>query len=342
MRGWSPWPWLAVVVVMGWAGRAEAAPDASQRTSSLAWVRSGGAEGCIGGKELAEAVEKILGRRVFVSASAADVAVEGHVDWAADGWKATLRISGERGAVLGDRELASQAPDCRAMDASLAFVIAVMIDPDAASHPPPPLGPPPGPLSPPPSPPLLPPPPPVAPAPARWQIAPRLGVSAAFGELPAPAWGASLGLRLGPPALGVELLGAFFLPQDPVVPGTSGTTAHFTWAYAGAALCPTLARLGAVSLAGCAGAAAGVLTVTPQAGLLNEQGSEDFVVLATVRARLDWHLGPVLFAAVDGGADVPFDRPRWVATSADGAALPVFRLSAVAGEAGLAFGLVLE
>ena len=132
----------------------------------------------------------------------------------------------------------------------------------------------------------------------------------------------------------MELLGTFFLPQDPAIPGTSGTTAHFTWADAGAALCPRLARLGAVSLAGCAGAAAGVLTVTPKAGLASEQGSEDFVVLATVRARLDWHLGPVLFVSADGGADVPFDRPRWIVTSADGASVPVFRLSAVGGQAG--------
>jgi hypothetical protein len=337
MLGWLPWPWLAVVVVMmGWAGRAQASANPAARTSSLAWVRSDGADACIGGKELAEAVEKILGRRVFVSASAADVAVEGHVDRAADGWKATLRISGDHGAVLGDRELESQGPDCRAMDASLAFVIAVMIDPDAATRPAAPLGPPPQP----PPPPV--PPTPVPQAPSRWQIAPRLGVIAAFGELPAAAWGASAGLRLGPPALGVELLGAFFLPQDPMVSGPSGTTAHFTWAYAGAAVCPTLARLSAVSLAGCAGAAAGVLTVTPKAGLADEQGSEDFVVMATVRARLDWRMGPVLFVAADGGVDVPFDRPRWIATSADGTAIPVFRLSAVAGEAGLAFGLVLE
>jgi hypothetical protein len=167
-------------------------------------------------------------------------------------------------------------------------------------------------------------------------------VSAAFGELPAAAWGVSAGLRLGPPALGVELLGAFFLPQDPTVPGTSGATAHFTWAYGGAAVCPTLTRLSTVSLAGCGGAAAGVLTVTPKAGLVDEQGSEDFVVLATLRARLDWRIGPVLFVSADGGADVPFERPRWIATSADGTAVPVFRLSAVAGEAGLAFGLVLQ
>src|SRR5205085_2531060 len=111
----------------------------AERTSSLAWVRAEGADGCIGGRDLADAVERILGRRVFVSASAAEVAVEGHVDRAASGWKATLRISGDHGAVLGSRELESHTPDCREMDRALAFVIAVMIDPDAADRPPSPI-----------------------------------------------------------------------------------------------------------------------------------------------------------------------------------------------------------
>src|ERR1700734_3864403 len=118
----SPLPWLAAAALLGVPVRAQAAPAPAPRTSSLAWVRSEGADACIGNKELAEAVERILGRRVFVSASAADVVVEGRIDRAAGGWKATARISDEHGTLLGSRELASAAEDCRAMDGSIAFV----------------------------------------------------------------------------------------------------------------------------------------------------------------------------------------------------------------------------
>jgi hypothetical protein len=329
-------PWLAAAAFLGFAARADAAPAAA-RTSSLAWVRSDGADACIGGKDLAEAVERILGRRVFVSASAADVAVEGHVDRVGPGWKATLRISDEHGALLGSRELESAALDCREMDGPLAFVIAVMIDPDAASRPQAPLE-----ASRPAAPPPPPPPPPVArPASSSWTIAPRLGVSAAFGEVPSVAWGASLALRLGPPSVGVELLGSYFLPTSDAIAGAPGASVQFTWAYAGAAVCPTVARLAPVSLVGCAGALGSVRTATPK-GLGGEQESTSFTVLAALRARVEWRLGSVLFAAAEGGADVPFERPEWTVTSAAGATVPVFRPSAVAGEAGVAVGVTID
>jgi hypothetical protein len=342
--------WLVAVALLGAPAGAQAAPEPAARTSSLAWVRSDGADGCIGNKELAESVERILGRRVFVSASAGDVAVEGHVDRVAGGWKATLRISDEHGTLLGSRELASEASDCRAMDASIAFVIAVMIDPDAAERPRPPVAPP----SPAPAPmPATPPAPPAAPsttpnpapapagAPSRWTIAPEIGPTVAFGELPSAAWGATLAVRFGPPAFGVELLGSTFAPQTVAVPGVPGASGHFTWAYAGAALCPALARSRAVSLVACAGAAGGVLTATPR-GLANEEGSTNFDALAILRARVEWRVTSAFFVVGRGGADVPFERPAWTATSSAGASITVFRPSAVAGEAGLAAGITFD
>jgi hypothetical protein len=309
-----------------------AGAPAAARTSSLAWVRADGADTCIGGKELAEAVEQILGRRVFVSASAADVAVEGHVDKVASGWKATLRISDEHGALLGSRELESQPADCRAMDPSLAFVIAVMIDPDAAARPPAPLAPP-APATPPVAPP--------APTPRNdWTIAPRVGVSAALGELPSAALGASLGLRFGPPAVGVDLFGAYFLPQTEGVAGAGAASAQFTFAYAGAAICPTLLRRSTLALVGCAGGAAGFLAATPN-GLAGEQGSTNFGAMATLRARAEWRFASVLFAVGELGADVPFERPTWNVTYG-GAASAFFRPAAVAGEAGVSLGLTID
>jgi hypothetical protein len=102
-----------------------------------------------------------------------------------------------------------------------------------------------------------------------------------------------------------------------------------------------VARLRALSLVGCAGAAGGVLTATPR-GLANEQGSTNFDVLATLRARVVWRFTSSVFAVVQGGADVPFQRPEWTVTSAAGAVVPVFRPWAAAGEAGLAVGLTFD
>jgi hypothetical protein len=336
MRPRPPPQWLAAVALAGLvlASPARADPSHAAATSSLAWVRSEGAESCIAGKELADAVEHILGRRIFVSASAADVSIEGHIDKMQQGFKATLRISDDHGALLGVREVQSQGADCQAIEQPLAFVIAVLIDPDAAAHAAPPISPP-QPEAPAPAPPPAPPPSP------RWAIAPRLGLSMAFGELPSVAWGATAALRLGPDALGVELLGSFFLPQDAAVPGTSQASVHFTWAYAGAVLCPTLARVAPVSFVACAGALGGVLTATPR-GLANEQGSTNFVAVATLRAGVEWRITPALFAAASGSLDVPFQRPVWTDTTAGGSPSPLFQPSAVGAGAEIAIGLRFE
>jgi hypothetical protein len=330
----SPLPWLAAGALLGLPVRAQAAPAPAARTSSLAWVRSEGADACIGNKELAEAVERILGRRVFVSASAADVVVEGHVDRAAGGWKATVSISDEHGTLLGTRELETAAGDCRAMDGPVAFVIAVMIDPDAAARPPAPIELPP--VQPAPSPLRAPPP-----AASRWTIAPEVGLTATLGELPSVAWGTTLAVRLGPPAFGVQLLGSYFFPQTATIPSIPGASGHFTWAYAGAALCPTVAQLPSASLIACAGAAGGVLTATPR-GLANEQGATNFDALAVLRARVEWRFTSAVFAVAQGGTDVPFQRPAWTATSAAGDVVPVFCSSAVAGEANLTVGVTID
>ena len=57
-------------------------PAAAQtgRTSSLSWLRMPGADACIATQALARSVEERLGRHVFVSASAADVSVEGRIE----------------------------------------------------------------------------------------------------------------------------------------------------------------------------------------------------------------------------------------------------------------------
>ncbi|MEO8877528.1 MAG: hypothetical protein ABI461_18175, partial [Polyangiaceae bacterium] len=66
-----------------------------------------GAESCVPTQELAREVEIRLGRPVFVSASQADVSIEGHIDRRAsqNHWHATIILRDAKGATLGTREL---------------------------------------------------------------------------------------------------------------------------------------------------------------------------------------------------------------------------------------------
>ncbi len=319
----------------------------TRQTSSLAWVRSEGAETCIGGKELAEAVERVLGRRVFVSASAAGVEVEGRVDKAGAGegegrgWRATLRVSDDHGALLGSRELSSEAADCRAMDPSLAFVIAVMIDPDAADKPQAPLEPAASAAEPRPPQPEPPQEHPPAATRSRWGITPEVGIMIVSGELPSLAWGPTARVRVGPPALGIEIAGALFLPESESVAGAPSAVAQFTWAFAGAAVCPRVAEVSTVSFAGCAGASVGFLAASPGSGLRGAQASTDVAGLGDARARAEWRVTRALSLVADVGVVVPFDRPTWTAT-AGGVQQTVFRPSPVSFEGALAAGLTFE
>lgn len=111
-----------------------AQPARAQRTSSLSWVRLPGAEACIATQRLAQRVELRVGRPVFVSASQADLSLEGHVERApqGDAFVATLVVSDRSGRELGRRVLRAPGSDCAALEPALVLVIAIGIDPDAA------------------------------------------------------------------------------------------------------------------------------------------------------------------------------------------------------------------
>src|SRR5262245_9058418 len=86
----------AAVALLVWIALVAFAPAArAQRTSSLGWVRLAGAEQCIATQQLAQRVEQRVGRAVFVSASQADLAIEGRVERApdADAFVVTLVVS---------------------------------------------------------------------------------------------------------------------------------------------------------------------------------------------------------------------------------------------------------
>jgi hypothetical protein len=193
---------------------------ATERTSALSWVRLPGAEGCIGAPALAAAVEARLGRRVFVPPSDAEISVEGSIAYRADTKRATakFRVADRSGAVLGARDLDEKVSSCSDLDERLAFVLSVLVDPEAALGPPaaPSTAPPPA-EPPPPTPPIVEPapiaprPPPPPSEPWRWLIGADFGIGT--GLVPDPGWVWSGGGIVTPPHWpGFRLQGSSFLP----------------------------------------------------------------------------------------------------------------------------------
>jgi hypothetical protein len=328
------------------------ADEPAPRTSSLGWVRLAGAETCAGPRAVAEAVEKRLGRQVFVAPTRADVAVEGRIERAgpSGGWHATITLTDDRGAVLGTRELTSDAAECRALDARIALALALMIDPDAVSAPPAPV-----PLPPAPEPPAPPPPPepplpvavPVAPrcdpsppepaaSPRRWRGGVQLGFAGSVGLLPHPAPGATLRLHAVPPRGPAFEIGASVWPQEPLNTSWPGTSVDLV--YASLSVCPLAITVAGASFFACAGVQVGSLRA--QGGAFDPRYQHGQVVFDLTAAEVHVRralLGP-LFVAAGLGFLVPIVRDTILDVD------PLqnhhqWSLSPVAGTAELALGI---
>lgn len=181
-----------------------ATPPAPSVAVALNWVRMPGAESCISPQALARGVEQRVGHPVFVPVAQAEWSIEGRVERDRDAWLATLRASRGDG-VAGSRTVRRVAPDCAVLDAQVAVIIALLIDPEADpnEHVAPPAPPTPPPAPPPPPPPAPPPQPLPAPAPAAPAARPRhltleLGVGAAVEALPTLAPAAHLAAEWSP------------------------------------------------------------------------------------------------------------------------------------------------
>src|SRR5438093_3953281 len=93
----------------------------------LSW-RAPGA--CIGPAELSQAVEDRLGHSVFGS----------NPDFRIDGvakeydspprWRAKVTVVDSSGSISGSRDVTSDDANCRSLDARLALVVSLMVDPN--------------------------------------------------------------------------------------------------------------------------------------------------------------------------------------------------------------------
>jgi len=298
---------------------AEAAEE--PRTSSLSWFRMPGAESCIPTQTLGRAVEHRLGRSVFVSASQADVSVEGRIEKREGGgaatWHAVLTLRDAAGATLGTRELERPEASCDAMSEPLALIIAVMIDPDAASRPPAatlaPLPTPTPTPAPSPAPAEAPLPAPAPPIPTRikdvWHFEGTGSGTVSTGLAPELGIGATVEGVLYPPSAPVGFRGyaSLFLPTTA---SQRGASAVMDMVYVGSAVCPALrSKTGNLML--CVGGQLGVLR--SHAETQNRGIEEKSMPLfnAVTEARFSLPLAaPVEIAGSVGGV-LPIVRPTF-------------------------------
>jgi hypothetical protein len=119
---------IALFCLLGLVGSVHA--DGSQRPA-LHWSRGAGASSCIDPHTLALRITALTGP-VLVDAAEADVSIEGHVTRSARGvFEVRVTATGRDGVARGTRNL-EHKDDCRALDDAVAFVVAVMIEPDLA------------------------------------------------------------------------------------------------------------------------------------------------------------------------------------------------------------------
>jgi hypothetical protein len=340
---------VAAIFLLALGGGRAAAGDApSKKTASLGWSRLEGADGCIATRDLAQGVEKLLGRSALVSASQADLAIEGRIEKRAPGpgYHATLTVSSSKGDPLGSRELSTESSDCRALDAEVELAVALMIDPEAALAPPtaapsasasaPPVvsAPPTASVTAPPARtvyvPVPAPPPPPAPEPWRGDLA--AGVAVGFGHLPEVSPGVVIAGSLEPPWLfPLEGTLTFFPPVG--VDLVRGARVELM-AFEGAGFaCPIAYREDVWSIRVCGGLQGGFLAVSStgfdvvppdENGLRGTLG-------AGVRGRVDFRIVGPLGVAFAADFMVPFIRDQLVYRKPGGAEANVFQVAPVTG-----------
>lgn len=321
----------------------------SPRTSSLSWVRPAGAEGCISTTALARSVEERLRRPVFVSASEANVSVEGLVQPSSKplGWTATLTLRDASGAQLGTRELHRDGADCRVLDASLSLVIAVMIDPDAKPDDTPPT---PAPV--PPAPPptvrtviqkelvLVPVPAPEKPKPKPWRFDGGAAAALVVGPLPGPAFGVQAHGLLEPPGWPtLEGFGVLYPQSTASASGTTGRTSFLLGALGGG-ICPLRHHGDRLHAYACVQGQLGVISARGE-GFATSLATEHRVFVASsLAARATLRLiGPLALRAGIGLA-VPWLRHRFVYADVNGTEHELHRIAPVALQADLGVGVV--
>lgn len=109
---------------------AESTAAQSSVRPALHWSRATNASTCIDPRALALRVGALTGD-VLVEPASATLSIEGHIEAKSDGgFRAHVTSSNAQGVMRGERIIEQPGSDCRQLDSAIAFVIALLIDPD--------------------------------------------------------------------------------------------------------------------------------------------------------------------------------------------------------------------
>lgn len=337
-------PLLPLLPLVALLSAAPARAEGGKRTSSLAWVRLEGAESCIAAPALAQSVEARLGRKVFVSASDADITVEGTIGRAPKaGFRAQLRVTANDGTILGSRDVETRAATCDAIDEKLSLIISVLIDPDAslgAEAPPP---------APPPPPPALPTvverervvvvhDEPLAGPPPPWRFELTLAAMASVGMQPDIGIAFAPSIIIDPPRFWAIRAGGG-IATTTSTGATAGASADASLAHGSLALCPLATRGGRVEALACGGALVGALRARG-IGFDTTSTTSSLVAGPLVVARASLKIAGPLVASIALDLVVPIAHAE-IGYRTPSGEHALFRTAAVAAMAELGIGVQL-
>ena len=297
------------------------------RSSSLSWARLEGAEACMGSAALARAIEAALGRAVFVSASEAELAVEGRVERTATGFRAVFHVTDAEGHDLGERVLESEAQDCAELDRLAVTTLALTIDPliarreidreivveerivrEVEER--------------------------VVQGP-RWRVEIDGALAGVLGLLPAPTIGGLLTVTLEPPGFVPISLEGALIPFSRAEP--SAGHADFLHLHAGLSICPLAVEGERLALHACAGADAGAVLVI--GGTLSVPERERLIGQAHLVVRGYWRVAEPLVLRIGLHLLVPFRHDAFRYLDGMGALQAFYSPDPIAGLLDLGLGL---
>ncbi|HEY0251502.1 MAG TPA: hypothetical protein VGC41_08240 [Kofleriaceae bacterium] len=261
--------------------------------AALSWTRLPGAEKCIDAPELARSVEARIGE-VLVTPAHASLSIEGRIaQRSGGGWRAVVAVAHPGQPATNQRAIETSRSDCRVLDASLALVVALLVDPVRA-------------------------PPPPAPTPdviirevrvvvhEPWHGDVALRGEGEWGALSNLTGGAELAIAITPPgAWPIELSGwwdaAISTDAD-----LAGRSVHEALAGGSIATCPAW-PVGRIRIAGCAGVRLGDLRYRGS-GFDRDVAGSELVPAITADARLLLPLGSRIDLVANAGIRVPLRR----------------------------------
>lgn len=320
---------------------------AAERERSLARLElavSDETQSCIDQPALEKAVERRLKRKVF--REPAELLVKVRFARTESGWSAELVLSDDQQRELGRRALDTAAADCSALDASLALVVALLVD-SPPEPPPPPAPTVEAPLEPKPVPPEPAPAPPTTRielpkdtfAPREpWRFVPTASFSVALDRLPGFAFGPRVGVALLPPHFPeVRASVGALLPQEHSAE-SEGVGGRFWLVDAALELCPLAHRSMTVRISGCFGQSVGRLSV--EGFGFDENSAEPGVDLVVTAGLSSFFLVAPPFGLLLGlGAGLPLSRNAYFASGPDGERVEVWQRGYVVGTGEVGVGL---